>query len=48
MAFTMSDRVLELINFIVSSPYIGAIVFLFIFALAGIGGIVGWFINGRQ
>ena len=47
MAFTMSDPVMRVINFIISSQYIGAIVFLFIFALAGIGGIIGWFINGR-
>lgn len=47
MVFTMSDRVLALINFIISSPYIGAIIFLLILAGAGIGGLIGWLINGR-
>lgn len=38
---------MRVINFIISSPYIGAIIFLLILAGAGIGGLIGWLINGR-
>lgn len=41
----MSDRVLALINFIISSPYIGAIIFLIGLGCMSIGILIAEIIN---
>ena len=45
----MSDKIMDIINFIVSSPYIGAIVFLIGMACMSVGMLIAEIINnGRK
>ena len=45
----MSDKVMDIINLIISSPYIGAIVFLIGMACMSLGMLIAEIIgNGRQ